>query len=85
MNHKIIEIKTENTENIITMSEMEPGQVGVIVDDAYNGHYVLRTYAINHFEVMDLNIANRCWATELCPLKVRLLNPDESVIVEFKN
>ena len=77
----MIKIKT------ISMGNMRPLQVGVIVDGDYKGRYVLRTASKRHFEVMDLSVpkVSGCWTDENYDLQVRLLDPNEEVILTLNN
>lgn len=68
-------IKTnEKKFDIIEMSEMEPGDIGIILEGNYEQHYVMRTLDTIKFEVMDLTGGepNHCW-TSLNSIKIELL------------
>jgi len=71
------------------MGEMEPLQVGIIVGNnkEYSGDYVMRTAAKDKFEVISLTNAgpNCCWTSPICPLPVRLLGENETLLVELSN
>jgi len=86
---RIIENIKVDDSNVILMCEMQPLQVGKIVDDKYRdyiGHIVMRTASISKFEVMDLTKAcvDSCWSN-MSTIKVRLLGPDEVVHLEVYN
>ena len=75
---------TSNQKPVIkTMSEMKPGEIGIILNSKsmYEGQIVLRTASTTKFEVMTLSDlgADSCWTYEDCPIKVRLLEPGETV------
>jgi len=59
----------KESDNIITMGDMQPGQVGVIVGETlYNkkGMYVLRTTSVDEFQVLNLSTfkPDRCWCDD---------------------
>ncbi len=85
---KIIEkVENKKQETVIQMRDMEPLQVGQVVEEGeYYEHYVIRTAGISTFEIMDLTAPDggACWGRNV-PLKVRLLRPDEIVTLEIRN
>lgn len=85
---EIIETDKDSEDKIIPMGEMKPLQVGVIVDgsDYVAGSYVLRTPGKSRFEVMNLtNPREDNYWSEGNSLKVRLLNPGESITIRLFN
>lgn len=72
--------------NIVYMGKMKPFQIGRIVKTpipAYLGHIVMRTAAINEFEVMSLSTPNPdCYWSEGGDIFVELL--DVELIVNIK-
>ncbi len=86
---QVMEEKVKGKDTIIPMRDMKPLQVGIIESDGCGGcegHYVQRTAATTHFEVMDLTGAgvDSCWAgAPTC--RVRLLHPDESITIKLFN
>lgn len=83
---EIIETSEKNN-GIIPMSQMKPMQVGIIVDDSYNGNYVMRTQNSTQFEIINLSKPNidGCWDNDDCPIRVRLFGPGESIVVKLSN
>lgn len=71
---------------IVSMSSMKPLQIGQIVQGEDVGHYVLRTASVDRFEVIDLSEPREdgCWMNNPT-LRVRLLNPDEFIVLELFN
>jgi hypothetical protein len=57
---KSARLENVKDENLIQMKDMKPLQVGVMVN---NGHIVMRTAGLDHFEVMNLSYPNEdaCW------------------------
>ena len=86
----MLKLNTKSTDitEVILMSEMSPYEVGQIVEEnsSYYFHYVMRTAATRHFEVINLTAAKKdsCWGID-CNLKVRLLGPDEKLHIELYN
>lgn len=76
-------VNVNNNSETVKMSEMKPGQIGIIVDHNYNGEYVMRTFSQHHFEVMMLN-CNDGWSTRN-DIRVRLFGPGESIVVKLSN
>lgn len=71
-------------EKIVPMSDMDPCDVGYVMDGRHKGSVVLRTPNDTEHEVMvlsDLHVG-RFWDGE-CTLPVRLLRPGEVVVIEF--
>lgn len=74
------EIHNDTTEEILTMAELKPCQLAIIVDIddmGYKGPIVMRTASQSKFEVMDLSISGSdcCWTEKqhLHDIKVKLL------------
>lgn len=76
----------EKQDRIIKMSEMKPMQVGQMANGSPNeGHYVMRSVSMDHFEVMDLTDRS-CWSGHnRYTYNVRLLDPSESITIELYN
>ena len=75
---KLVDEKQE-----IEMGEMNPCDIGVVVDWSNNGAIVMRTASIDHFEVMSLSNPkpDLCW-TIPNSLKVRLLKKGETITLK---
>ena len=71
----------------INMSDMEPYDLGVVIDGIgpYNGEVVMRSASVDNFQVFSLTIpkADRYW-NKGSSLKVRLFEPGEKVLLEVK-
>ena len=68
------------------MYEMQPLEVCVISTGRfYDGHVVMRTASITHFEVMNLTDPrpDYCWTGRLANLAVRELYPGETYTLEL--
>ena len=70
-------------ENVITMNQMKPLQVGIILETK---EYVLRTASVDTFEVINLSNPGKdeCWE-QLTTLDVRLLGHGEVVVICLTN
>jgi len=79
-------IKPMEDTKIIKMCDMEPLQVGQIVENGYSNEYVMRTQNIDVFEVMNLSNSepDGCWEEDV-GIKVRLLEQDEKITIELSN
>jgi hypothetical protein len=51
---KVVDRDKISDDGVISMGNMKPLQIGVIVSDPYNGHIVMRTASTDRFELMDL-------------------------------
>ena len=72
----------DRDDRVIRMMDMEPLQLGVIVDDFNcNNTVVMRTASRDKIEIIDLSEpeANGCWTIKACPLMVRLFAKGESI------
>lgn len=83
---EIIEQPKKQKAVIIKMGHMKPGQIGQI-HGSKTPDFVMRTLSTDKFEVINLTqfANNKCWTNIHCDLKVRLLNPDESLIIKLSN
>jgi len=82
--------KPKSRKSIIPMTEMEPLEVGRIVNK--NGfdkeeEYVMRTASYDQFEVMSLTNPGHdvCWTSSRVELMVELLNPNEKITIDIFN
>ena len=85
---QIVDNQEVKQENIIRMCDMQPLQIGQIVNEGfYNNHYVMRTASAHNVEVMDLTrpVKDGCWTSPILSIQVRLLNPNESITIKLFN
>lgn len=77
-------IKLDRIEDeIVSMADMEPLQVGIIVSGGNNGHVVIRNADRDRFEVLDLSDPgpNSCWLDRCMTVKVRLLPKGTKIVL----
>ena len=70
------EIHNDTTDDILTMADLKPCQLAVVVEDNnYRGTIVMRTASISQFEVMDLSNPgeDNCWTGKGNWMRLRLL------------
>jgi len=65
---------------------MTPGQMGYLVGGAYDGHLVIMLSLMDTGEKIIVSLSNPSVQFYLAsPLQVRLLEPDEEVIIKGKS
>lgn len=86
---KIIERHLGMEERIIEAKDMQPLQVGIVVDSSYKGEVVMRTASTDagSFEIISISKPgpDRSWISPECSLQIRLLNPGESFTLKISN
>lgn len=77
----------DKSNHIIDMLDMSPLQVAIFLEDDGENIYVMRTASAGKFEVMDLSTPgiDRCWTNISRGLKVKLLEPEEEVVLRIYN
>jgi hypothetical protein len=87
---KIVEENGKRNDRIVEMKDMKPLQVGIVVDDLkYKGHFVMRSQAVEHVEIIDLSSPSpgNGWSGKFSCFHsgVRLLSPGEKLVIELFN
>ena len=70
---------------LISMSEMKPCDIGIIQEESFIGHLVMRTSSKSKFEVIDLSSfrPDNCWIDKP-DILVKLIPQNTSVTITFK-
>ena len=79
-------VVVKGKKRVVRMRDMEPYDIGVLVEGSHKGEFVMRTADIHEFEVMCLSSPTKggsCWGSEV-DLEVELLESGSEITLKVK-
>jgi len=81
---KLIKSQSEISEGR-SLGEMEPCEIGRVINGCYKGCIVMRTASTDKFEVMNLSHpgVDSCWSCRITGIKIASLQKGERITLEI--